>query len=475
MKKPTHILMFGMAAMVLCRPSAAQRPFDFDHVRAQVKVAAADSSRPRFHFVPPAKEMIDVWGGMRFRDAYRLFYDLNLTAERRMGGSFMQLETRDFIRWTHLPPAQHPDCAAGELRLNDGCVLIRDDGTPIMYLTRVFADGRDREHVALVGDRDMVTFRRLGREGAVTLENHGGPRYWGGWSDVFFFQEAGRRFMVISKCVRADNGKAEIPIYEAEDASCLKWRYRGTFFEDNGEVVNFTQVDGKWVLIYCPYGNPVYHVGDFDVQTAKFTSRKKDVLSYGYSCQGDEHNLMSRGFYATSVFACPAGSRVITAWISGFLNPRGWDGCIAIPRELSLGEDLTVKMLPVDELKAYRRNARKVTNGMFDITGSLDLELEFKGSLDIRVGHSIVIGIGRRVVNVNETAMPVKDPRRLRLLVDVSTVELFLDDGRWNLTRAVPMVRPDDRLEISGDAVGTLYDMPPVEVADPYGVFAVDR
>ena len=43
--------------------------------------------------------MIDVWGGMRFRDAYRLFYDLNLTAARRMGGSFMQLETRDFIRW----------------------------------------------------------------------------------------------------------------------------------------------------------------------------------------------------------------------------------------------------------------------------------------------------------------------------------------------------------------------------------------
>lgn len=84
---------------------AAQMPFDFDHVRAQMKVASADPLRPRFHFVPPAKGMIDVWGGMRFRDAYRLFYDLNLTAERRMGGSFMQLETRDFIRWTHLPPA----------------------------------------------------------------------------------------------------------------------------------------------------------------------------------------------------------------------------------------------------------------------------------------------------------------------------------------------------------------------------------
>ena len=36
--------------------------------------------------------------------------------------------------------------------------------------------------------------------------------------------------MIISKCVRRDTGKPETPIYEAEDSTCLKWRYRGTFF-----------------------------------------------------------------------------------------------------------------------------------------------------------------------------------------------------------------------------------------------------
>ena len=37
------------------------------------------------------------------------------------------------------------------------------------------------------------------------------------------------------------------------------------------------------------------------------------------------------------------------------------------------------------------------------------------------------------------------------------------------------MKKPDDRLEISGDAVGTLYDMPSVEFEDPRGVFGAPR
>lgn len=451
---------------------AAQPPIDWAHVRSQVQVAERDPSRPRYHFVPPAKEMIDVWGGLRFGKGYRLFYDLNLTPLKRMGGSFMQLETTDFVHWTQLPPAQYPDFASGELRLNDGCVMIRDDGTPLMYLTRVFADGRDREHVALLGDRDMMTFRRLGREGAVTLANHGGPGYYGGWSDVFFFKEAGRRFMIISKCVRRDTGKPETPIYEAEDSTCLKWRYRGTFFADNGEVLNFAKVDGRWVLIYCPYGNPVYHVGTFDSATARFASLRQGVLSYGFTCEGNERNLMSRGFYATSLMERPDGRQVITAWIGGFLNPEGWDGCIAAPRDLTVDGDLNVRMTPVRELETLRQHAQDVTAGKFATTGAFDLELDFADTVEIRVGKSLTVTVTPQRANVNETTLPVKKPHSLRLLVDVSTAELFVDGGRWNATRAIPMVREGDAVEIRGESVrGRLYDMKSVPVADPHHVF----
>lgn len=460
------------ALLALSWLDAAQPPIDWSHVRSQVALAAKDPSRPRFHFVPPAKELIDVWGGMRFGEGFRLFYDLNLTPLRRMGGTFMQLETKDFVHWTQLPPAQYPDFAAGELRLNDGCVMIRDDGTPLMYLTRVFADGRDREHIALLGDRDMMTFRRIGREGTITLENHGGPAYYGGWSDVYSFSDGGKRFMIISKCVRRDTGKPETPIYEAEDPTCLKWRYRGTFFDDNGEVLNFGKVDGHWVLIYCPYDNPVCHVGTFDPTTGRFTSRKRSVLSHGFSCGGSEYNLMSRGFYATSLMERANGRQVITAWIGGFLNPEGWDGCIAAPRDLSVDSDLNVRMMPVRELESLRYNERSLAVGKFPTSGAFDLEVDFFSWVEVRVGKSLVVTITPKVVSLNETTFPVKDPHSLRLLVDVSTAELFVDGGLWNATRAIPMLREGDEVRICGESVsGRMYDMKPVPVSDPYHVF----
>lgn len=50
--------------------------------------------------------------------------------------------------------------------------------------------------------------------------------------------------------------------------------------------------------------------------------------------------------------------------------------------------------------------------------------------------------------------------------------EESLDGGRWNATRAIPMIREGDAVEIRGESVrGRLYDMKSVPVADPHHVF----
>ena len=46
------------------------------------------------------------------------------------------------------------------------------------------------------------------------------------------------------------------------------------------------------------------------------------------------------------------------------------------------------------------------------------------------------------------------------------------DGGRWNATRAIPMIREGDAVEIRGESVrGRLYGMKSVPVADPHHVF----
>ncbi len=435
-----------------------------DLVRASIPNAQTDPMRPKYHFVPPAKEMIDVWGGIYYKGTYRLFYDLNVTPFSRMGGAFMQLRTSDFIHWDQLPLAALPSPDNDELRLNDGCVIIRPDGTPILYCTSVYNDeSRPRVHFAMAGDADMIVFKRLDPQYTITLDNHGGPEYRGGWSDVFFFQDSGRTFMIISKCLTPD-GKAEIPIYEAADDSCLKWKYLGTFFDDNGEVVNFTKVGDKWLLVFCPYGNPVYYVGTFDPAQGRFSAEKQGILSYGYVCQGDNHNLMSRGFYATSMFTRPEGGVVVIAWMSGFLNPDGWDGCISLPRDISLDNNLDVVMTPVRELEQLRRKKREITGGgKYPCGQCFDLELDFTGNLQIRIGNSLKISSANGMVFLNDTAMPARNISDLRLLVDVSTAELFCNGGRYNITRCIPMIPQVAELKLEGtDISGRIFDMMPI-------------
>lgn len=418
-----------------------------------------DASRPRYHYTPPKGNMIDVWGGVRYKGAWRLFYDLNRKGGKRLGGDFMQLETDDFIRWRELGCCLEPDVANGENNLNDGAVIIRVDGTPQVYYTADLCEsGRPREHVALQCDGDMRRFTRMDA-GKLTLANHGGPDYHPGWSDVWMFRAEGRRFMLISKCVRTDNGKAEIPIYECPDESWTNWRYRGTFFDDNGEVINFAKVDGKWVLIFCPYGNPVYFVGTFDASSARFAAEKKGVLSYGFSNQGGgaQGHPAARGFYATALLPRGDGRLVITAWIGGFINPEGWNGAIAMPRDLTLDAELNVRMWPVREFDSLRKDGRIVKDGSdVDARGGVfDLEIEFDGEAEVRVGKSLDIVSSGWQTTVNGLSIPSngRKPEKLRILADVSTVEVFLNNGESSLTCAIPMMREEERLKISGNDV----------------------
>jgi len=423
-------------------------------VKEKIPSASSDPLRPRLHFVPPASEMIDTWGGIWFNGYYHLFYDLNTSREKRLGGSFAHIRSKDLLHWEQLPLALVPSEERDELRLNDGCIVLRKDGTPLMYYTSVFKDGtRHREHLPVFGDHDFIEWKRLDGSYAITIENHGGPFFHSGWSDPVIFSVSGRSFMLISKCVTKD-GKNKIPIYEAEDSSLLHWKYRGIFFEDNGEVINFIKVDGKWVLLFCPYGDPVYWVGDFDINTYRFSPKKKGELSRGFICEGNENNLISRGFYATSAFKSKEDDTVIFGWLSGFLLPQGWNGCISFPRILNLDEDERLRMTPHPELQTLRKSSKDVSAiSRFRCGACFELECRFKldpdGEIIWTIGDQLKIVIDNHGIRLNDIDYPADKVQKLQLLVDVSVVELFCNDGLYCISNTVEQI--DDNAEMTTD------------------------
>lgn len=413
-----------------------------------------DTSRPGYHFASPAKMLIDVWGGIFHKGYYHLFYDINYRVdEERQGGSFGHVRSRDLVEWENLPLALLPDCTRGEDKLNDGTVVIAPSGRPLMYYTRCFEDEtRNREHVPVRGSDNLIVWNRFEDDNlTITMENHGGPKFHMSWSDPIIFTECGRTFMIISKCTVPDKG-GMIPIYEAVDDEWLKWEYRGIFADHTGEVVNFIKLKDKWVLIYSPYSNPKYFVGTFDLRTYQFICEKEGVLSYGYIKQGYINDI-SRGFYATSSFYGEEKKPYILGWISGFMNPEGWDGCVSLARTLDIDEEGNLLMQPAPQLEKLREKIIRLdpyNKAKCGCSFEIDAEFELKNdsTVEIAMSDSFKLEISDNKIKFNEIECDynVDSSIKMRMYIDVTVAEIFFDDGKISISRCFKEI--DDNAEL---------------------------
>ena len=418
---------------------------------------AFDTAKPIYHFSSPCGLMLDVWGGIYKDGNYHLFYDNNYNKDpRRMGGCFGHLVSSDLVNWKELPFALLPEEEKfGEISLNDGFVVIDKQNKPLMYYTRCFTDTtKNREHVAVRGSDDLLTWERINDGNAVlTLDNHGGPDFHMSWSDVVLFSENGRTFMIISKCTKSD-GKDMIPIYEAVDDTLLKWEYKGVFANHTGECINFVKIKDKWVLIYSPYNNPKYMVGHFDIDNYRFVEENNGILSYGYINQGWQLYDISRGFYATSTFKGKDDKTYILGWISGFEGTKNWNGCVSLARELELDESNNILMKPVKALENLRKEAIDFTNSA-DLGRAFELNvkanLEKNQALEIKMDNSFCLKVTQNHITFNDIVVDFdfKDDVDINMYVDVSMAEIFFNGGKISLSRCFKEIKDGTKVEIT--------------------------
>jgi beta-fructofuranosidase len=148
-------------------------------------------------------------------------------------------------------------------------------------------------------------------------------------------------------------GQAVVNVYRAENDDLTEWKYLGVLFQHpdkdvkNIECPLFFPLDGKWVLIVSQ-GRPVqYFVGDLDPKTMRFTSQKRGVMDFG-------------SYYAPNCMIDAKGMRVLWGWVQDFPKGKGWNGCMTLPRWLTIASDgLTLLQRPVRELEELRGEERE--------------------------------------------------------------------------------------------------------------------
>jgi len=443
-----------------------------DEVRKGTPQAEKDTTRPVYHFRPPARWMNDPCGTIYYKDYYHVFYQLNPSGDTwgENNSHWGHTRSKDLVHWEHLPIALWPSRKLGERRCNSGCVVINGRGQPIIFYTYVPLDtGALRQHWAAIGDKEMITWKKHPANPILEMETHGGPIFKGGWSDPFVFQTEGRTFMIVGKCV-TEEGRNLMPIYETTDPEFVHWNYRGIMLDTNGECPNFFRLREKWVLLFSPYSEIRYFMGSFDLETLKFKPEKEGILSYGFV------NLHSRGFYASNILVDNQGRTVLFGWIGGFESNRGWNGCLSLPRILSIGPDGHLRQRPPPELHELRDKHVRLDTLILNDTAhviegtkgdTLEIQVTFEPgnakSFGIKMWYlddgkeAATLRYDGQILDVNGTKVPfdLADDEKtftLGIFIDKSVMEVFVNGGRASITRCIEAAGKDISIELFAEA-----------------------
>jgi sucrose-6-phosphate hydrolase SacC (GH32 family) len=431
--------------------------------------AQADPARPIFHVTAPAQWINDPNGPIYYKGFYHLFYQLHPFSDESGPRYWGHVRSRDLAKWEPLPIALWPSTEAGEAEVWSGCCTINGQGEPMIFYTSIASGKSAQDHAeqwAAIGDDDLIQWRKSSANPVLSEALHKGTKIYD-WRDPFIFRDKKKTFMVTGGNLnRANGGHAVVNIYEAENAELTQWKYRGVLFQDSdpaartAECPNFFKLGDQWVLFVSPYGKVQYFVGDFDAETCRFQAHTRGLLDCGSS------------FYAPNTMQVPDGRRLVWGWVSGFPGGHGWNGCLSLPRLLTLTRDGQLRQNPAPQLSQLRGQAVEWRNIRLESGGqSLMLPktntLEIRADIDLKTAGSIVLGFKNGsnnarpvVVNFGGSEFKVLDAAAslslakggrklsLRIFIDRSVLEVFANETVC-ATKVISPLDANATLEIS--------------------------
>lgn len=429
----------------------------------QEQVADADEKnetrwRPKFHLSPPVGWLNDPNGLCFFQGRYHAYFQYS-PFEPGGGLKFWGHSTStDLLNWTYEGCSIYPDSLYDCHGVYSGSAL-PEDGQLYLYYTGnckregdydFINEGRDSNVVmAVSGDGCQIGAKNL------LLDNHSYPEDLSCHvRDPKVWKENSLYYMILG--ARTKNGKGLALLYESADKYAWSLKQRIEKSGDFGymwECPDLFEIDGNLIFLTCPQGmkrlgiryQNLYQTGYFFMSgniEKGFELSDMTELDYGFD------------FYAPQSFVDPTGRRILIGWmgmpdVPEHLNPTveyGWNQILTLPRELFLKNGRLCQR-PVRELDS-RWIIRAEHDGAFtqpdldcyqldisDLQGDLEISVE-----NLKLSHRQEDGIfhmcfeGSSGQGRKKRSCAAGQLKQLSVIVDSSSVEVFLNDGESVLT-----------------------------------------
>ena len=460
----------GKLSAVCCKEMKLSDTFDTGN---------REKFRPTYHFSPLYGWMNDP-NGMVYKDGeYHLFYQHNPYGSKWGNMHWGHAISKDLINWEHRPDAITPDALG---TIFSGSAVVDTDNTAGFgagAIVAIYTQNSDRQVQSIAYSTDNGrSFTKYENNPVLTSDarDFRDPK-------VFWHKETQRWIMLLAV-------GQEMQIFSSSNLK--DWAFESSFGEGQGahggvwECPDLFElpVDGtnekKWVLL-CnlnpggPFGGSAtqYFVGTFNGK--EFVNESPSQTKWMY--WGKDH------YAAVTWSDAPDNRRIAIAWMSNWqyandVPTSQYRSPNSVPRDLSLftvdGETYLqsapspelLKLRDISKKRSFKVNGTRTIKDMIaGNEGAYEIELTIENQYADVIGFRLYNDKGEEVdmqydmkekkfsmdrrksgdVGFNEnfpmltwTAIESgKDELKLRLFVDKSSVEAFVDGGRFVMTNQV--------------------------------------
>ncbi len=297
----------------------------------------------------------DANGCIYWKGKYHLMYIFQHPAR---GHSWGHLSSTDLVNWTFHPATLVPMPGDPDKGIFSGNAFVNKDGVPMLCWFGIDAG----VCVATAEDDDLIRWKKHPKNPIIPIPKpsqagHGVYKVW----DPYLWLEGDTYYCLLGGNV-LPNGKDTL--YLCKSADMVNWKPLHPFYEhpdlswtvpgEDCSCPDLFKLGDKHVLMCISHkvGGRCY-IGRFDKEKEKF-----------YPEQHVRMNWPGGNFFAPESLIDDRGRRIFWAWV---IAPRSFEtqratgsGVQSLPRVLWLAEDGTVRIRPVKELEALRRNHRTI-------------------------------------------------------------------------------------------------------------------
>lgn len=446
---------------------------------------------PSYHLAAQAGWMNDPNGLVWFDGWYHAFYQHHPYSTQWGPMHWGHARSQDLVHWEHLPVALAPEGPADKDGCFSGSAVVDGQTLALIYTGHKFHGSQETDDnlyqvQCLATSGDGIHFQRHGMiiDTPPGLHHFRDPKVW---------REGEYWYMVVGSRVD-DTG--QVRLYRSSDLH--QWQDEGILAEAKPnmgymwECPDFFVLGDKRVLMFSPQGLAAdgyerrnlfqsgYLLGEWQPGQAFIHNEQFIELDNGHD------------FYAPQSFLSPDGRRIVIGWLDMWESPMpeqqdGWAGMLSLPRELSLGENNRVMIKPIAEVTTLRGRhipitAHRLKNQSVLVAADaqmMELLIKWQVNESPAEQYGILMGDGLRIyvdnqaqrlvlercypefslVGTRSIALPTSHILSLRIFIDRSSVEVFVNDGEACLSsRIYPQTGQRDLMLFANSGHATLKE-----------------